>query len=78
MKSTNDKNLIVVYDCESKSFFYSDDIKEQLSGNFDVRPIWQIFKEDGVSTAATADRIREELEAVAEASTPQALFSEYS
>jgi len=77
MKSTNDKNLIVVYDCESKSFFYSDDIKEQLSGEFDMRPIWQIFKEDEVSTVAVADRIREELEIVAEADTPQALFSEY-
>ena len=77
MKSTNDKNLIVVYDCESKSFFYSDDIKQQLSGNFDMRPIWQIFKEDEISSAVTAEKIREDLEAVAEANTPQALFSEY-
>ncbi len=77
MKNTNDKNLIIVYDCESKSFFYSDDVKEHLSGVFDMRPIWQIFKEDEVTTAATAERIREDLEVVAEADTPQAYFSEY-
>ena len=77
MKSANDKNLIIVYDCESKSFFYPDDIREQLSGNFDMRPIWQIFKEDEISTAATADRIREELEEVATADAPQVYFSEY-
>ena len=70
MKSTNDKNLIIVYDCESNSFFYPDDVKEQLSGVFDVRPIWQIFKEDEVTTAATAERIREDLETVAEADIP--------
>ncbi len=77
MKNTNDKNLIIVYDCESNSFFYPDDVKEQLSGVFDVRPIWQIFKEDEVTTAASAERIREDLEAVAGANTPQACFSEY-
>jgi len=77
MKNTNDKNLIIVYDCESKSFFYPDDIKEQLSGVFDMRPIWQIFKEDEVSTAAAAEQIREKLEEVAEADIPQVFFSGY-
>ena len=76
MKNANDKNLIIVYDCESQSFYYPDDVKEQLSGVFDMRPIWQIFKEDEVTTAATAERIREDLEVVAEADTPQAYFSE--
>ena len=64
MKNANDKNLIIVYDCETKSFFYPDDIQEQLSGNFDMRPVWQIFKEDDVSTVAVADQIREKLETV--------------
>ena len=77
MKHTNDKNLIIVYDCESKSFFYPDDMKEQLSGVFDIRPVWQIFKEDEVSTAAVADQIREKLEELSEADTPQAFFAEY-
>ena len=77
MINTNDKNLIIVYDCESKSFFYPDSIKEQLSGVFDVRPVWQIFKEDEITTPATAEQIREKLEEVAEADTPQAFFSEY-
>ena len=77
MKSTNDKNLIIVYDCETRAFFYPDDIKEQLSGNYDMRPVWQIFKEDEVSTAAVADQIREKLEELSEADTPQAFFAEY-
>jgi len=77
MKHTNDKNLIIVYDCESKSFFYPDDMKEQLSGVFDMRPVWQIFKEDEVSTAAVADQIREKLEELSEADIPQAFFAEY-
>ena len=77
MKHTNDKNLIIVYDCESKSFFYPDDMKEQLSGVFDMRPVWQIFKEDEVSTAAVADQIREKLEELSEADTPKAFLAEY-
>ncbi len=77
MKNTNDKNLIIVYDCESKSFFYPDDMKEQLSGVFDMRPVWQIFKEDEVSTVAVADQIREKLEELSEADKPQAFFAEY-
>ena len=76
MKHTNDKNLIIVYDCESKSFFYPDDMKEQLSGVFDMRPVWQIFKEDEVSTAAVADQIREKLEELSEADTTKAFFAE--
>ena len=77
MRNTNDKNMIIVYDCESKSFFYPDDMKEHLSGDFDMRPIWQIFKEDGVSTAAIADQIREKLDELSEADTPMAYFTEY-
>ena len=77
MKNTNDKNLIIVYDCESKSFFYPDDIQGQLFGSYDMRPIWQIFKEDGVSTVATADQIREKLEEISAADSPQAFFTEY-
>ncbi len=77
MKNTNDKNLIIVYDCETRAFFYPDDIKEQLSGNYDMRPVWQIFKEDEVSTAATADQIREKLDEIAIADEPQAFFTEY-
>ena len=77
MKNAKDKNLIIVYDCESKSFFYPDDIQGQLSGSFDARPIWQVFKEDEVSTAAVAEQIREKVEEVAVADTPQAFFSEY-
>ncbi len=77
MESVKNKNLIMVYDCETESFFYSDDIKEMLSGDFDVRPVWQIFKEDGVSTAVTADRIREKLEEIAESDTPHVSFAEY-
>lgn len=77
MKNTSEKNLIIVYDCESKSFFYPDEIQGQLSGRFDMRPLWQIFKEDGVSTVAAADQIREKLEEISEADSPQAFFAEY-
>ncbi len=77
MKNANDKNLIIVYDCETKAFFYPDDIKEQLSGNYDVRPVWQIFKEDEVSSPAMADQFREKLEELAESDVPKAYFTEY-
>ena len=77
MKNAKDKNLIIVYDCETKSFFYPDDIRGQLSGNYDVRPVWQIFKEDEVTTAATAEQFREKLEELAEADVPKAYFTEY-
>lgn len=56
MNNTNDKNLVIVYDCQTKSFFYPDAVSRQLAGRYDTRPIWQIFKEDEVTTAGAADR----------------------
>lgn len=77
MKNMNDKNMIIVYDCQTKSFFYPEAVSKQLAGTFDTRPIWQIFKEDEVTTVSAAEQIRAKLDELMTAGTPQAYFTEY-
>ena len=77
MENTNDKNLIIVYDCQTKSFFYPDEVSRQLAGSYDTRPIWQIFKEDEVTTESVADQIQSKIDELAKAAVPQVYFTEY-
>lgn len=76
MKNKKSKNMLIIYDCRTGKFTYPDNIREQFAANFDERPLWQILKEDQITSANTAEFLHTMLERVTAADTPQVHFAE--
>lgn len=53
-------------------------VEEHFSTNFDARPLWQIWLEDGLTSATTAEQFRSTLERIAAADAPQVYFTKWS
>lgn len=65
------------YDCASGAFFYPEALSELLGVRFDDRPLWDIWKENGLCTEESAEKIKSNLYEMAAAETPKALYEEY-
>ncbi len=58
--------IVCEVDWANRLFSYDFLASERLSGSYDGRALWEIFKEDGVSSAADAEHLREVIASVAE------------
>lgn len=72
-----DNNLVVWFDCIEEKFFYPDAIAEVFCGEFDDRPLWEIFEKDGVCAGEMAEQIRQRITEASEAGEPRAFYEEY-
>lgn len=78
MKNAKDRNALIIYDCRTKEFTYTDTVKNHFGANFDTRPLWDIWLEDGLTSAATSEQLRSTLERIASEETPQIYFTKWS
>lgn len=74
---TFEQNMLVIFDTVSKNFTYPANMGDIFAGSFDGRPLCKIMLEDGFASENTADTFKNQLESVANASSPQVIFSEY-
>lgn len=68
---------LVVYDCKSRAFTYPPREREKLGMEPDVRPLWQLLREERICDERTAAELRGMLEQIASAGSPQVYFTEY-
>ena len=59
------------------SYEYPAIVKELFDAEFDSRQLWDIFSEDGVASADTAQKLRRTLTEVSTSKTSEAQFSQY-
>lgn len=78
MKNAKERNTLIIYNCKTKQFTYTSGVEDHFSANFDARPLWQIWLEDGLTSATTAEQFRFTLEKIAAADTPQVYFTKWS
>jgi len=71
-----DQNLLITYDCATKQFHYPKHAKEFLSAKFDERPLWKIFREDGVAAELPIRKMEEKFEEMVAASEQKVFFGE--
>ncbi len=77
MENKYGNNMLIIYDCQAEVFTYTDAVKVQFEAEFDERPLWRIFKEDGLMEEAVAEEFHSRLREVADANIPQVQFAEY-
>lgn len=71
------KNALAIYDCQSKTFCYRPSMQEHFAVNFDMRSLWQIFKEENLAAEAVANALQAIIEEIAQKGEPQVYFTEY-
>ena len=71
------KNALAIYDCQSKTFCYRPSMQEHFAVNFDMRPLWQILKEENLAAEAVANALQVIIEEIAQKGEPQVYFTEY-
>jgi len=71
-----DQNLLITYDCATKQFHYPKHAKEFLSAKFDERPLWKIFREDGVAAELPIRKMEDKFEEMVAASEQKVFFGE--
>jgi len=69
-------NLLILYDCATEKFSYPGNAGEFFAANFDERPLWQIFREDGVAAELYIRKMEEKFEEMLTASERKAFFGE--
>ncbi len=71
-----DNNLLVTYDCASKTFHYPEKAAGFLAAKFDERPLWNILKEDGVASEVAVNNLENRFQDVVAAPDQQVYFIE--
>ena len=71
------KNALAIYDCQSKTFCYRPSMEEYFGTTFDMRPLWQILKEENLASEAVANALQVIIEEIAQKGEPQVYFTEY-
>ena len=69
-------NMLIIYDCKKQTYDYTYFVKEQFSAVFDSRPLWQIFKDDNITTEQSAFKFKQKLEDFIAMDRPYAHFTE--
>ena len=69
-------NMLIIYDCKKQTYDYTYFVKEQFSADFDSRPLWQIFKDDKITTEQSALKLKKKLEDFIALDRPYAHFTE--
>ena len=77
MRSENDPNTLIIYNCQTKQFTYPQAVREQFEAEFDERPLWDIFIEDGLVSKPVAQQFRDIIQEISVADSPQVQFAEY-
>lgn len=72
-----EQNFVVLFDCKQESFLYTEAMKEAFTAHFDDRPIWEIFREEGLCSAEAAERMKTGIIEASNADIPQAFYEEY-
>ncbi len=70
-------SLLLTYRYAEGVFTYPDGIDDVLAGRYDTRPLWQVWKEDKVTSEEEALRLHKSCEAIACARVLQAQFEDY-
>ena len=68
-----ENNLLITYDRAKKKFYYPVKSGSFLSAKFDERPLWQIFREDGVAAELSIRKMEEKFQEIL-AEQGQAIF----
>lgn len=71
------ENTFAVFDCASKKFTYPAGIQNIFDAVFDQRPLWQIFKEDGLSSETTAAQLQNTIEGIILENKPCVQYAKY-
>lgn len=69
-------NLLMLYDRAKNKFIYPANAEMFLAATFDERPLWQIFREDGVAAELPIRKMEEKLLEIAEAPEQAVFFGE--
>ena len=69
------ESLLVLYEPSCSAFSYPAGLSARFGANFDSRPLWRIFTEDGICSVCDARRLRASIERACAA--PGAFFEEY-
>ncbi|MBQ7776802.1 MAG: bifunctional diguanylate cyclase/phosphodiesterase [Lachnospiraceae bacterium] len=77
MGNKSEKNTLIIYDCQTNKFTYPESVKEQFEANFDERPLWQIFTEDGLTAKNVAEQFQTVITEIADSDVPQVQFTEF-
>ncbi|MBR2408798.1 MAG: bifunctional diguanylate cyclase/phosphodiesterase [Lachnospiraceae bacterium] len=72
-----ENGLVVWFDCIEEKFFYPDTITETFPGEFDDRPLWEIFERGGLCSEVAAKQIQARIKEACDATEPNALYEEY-
>ncbi|MBQ8800551.1 MAG: bifunctional diguanylate cyclase/phosphodiesterase [Lachnospiraceae bacterium] len=72
-----EQSLVIQYDCSTKRFSYPDTIKEMFTANFDDRPLWEVFAQDGLCTKEVAEQLQTQINETSIAGIPTATYEEY-
>ncbi len=77
MARVYENSLVVWFDCIEEKFFYPEAITDVFCGEFDDRPLWEIFENDGVCSGGMAEQIRQRIKEASDAGEPSAFYEEY-
>ena len=73
----HERNELVLYDCVTGKFMYSETITRMFSATFDDRPLWDILKEDGLCAENVSEQIRSRIADISAANSPKVSYEEY-
>ena len=71
-----ENNLLITYDRASGKFNYPENAGEFLTGTFDERPLWQIFREDDVAAELSIRKMEEKFQEIASSAKQEVFFGE--
>lgn len=71
-----EENLLITYDCATGTFYYPNKAGEFLAATFNERPLWQIFREDGVAAELPIRKMEQKFHEACAASEQTAFFGE--
>lgn len=70
-------SLVIIYDCKSGVFQYSDELKKRFSPDIDKMSAWDILKEYDLCDETVAEKIRFRIMEAAKKETVSAHYEEY-
>lgn len=69
-------SLMITYDCAERKFRYSAETESFFAAKFDERPLWQIFREDGVAAELSVRKMEEKFEEMISTTEQKVFFGE--
>ena len=70
-------NMMIIYDCKTDTYDYTYFVKEQFSASFDLRPLWQILRDDKILSEQYAQKFKNKIEEFKNVTIPRAHYTEF-